>query len=453
MSDFSKLPSVDHLLGLPEVKDLIILYGRPLTLEAIRFNLQELREQNPEDPTIYEDESIVNQVSSTLIEIVAPTLCSVINASGVILHTNLGRSPLSTDTLEAIRKVSLGYSTLEYDLKGGERGSRQVHVESMLQYITGAEAAMVVNNNAAAVLLILTVLAKEESVVIARSQLVEIGGGFRIPEVMKQSGARLVEVGTTNRVHLSDYQQALDESPKLFLRVHRSNFRITGFTSEPLLKDIVNVCHEAGLNFVDDLGSGTLIETKQFGLEHEQMVQESLEAGSDLVCFSGDKLLGGPQAGVIVGRSKLIEKLKSHQLSRAIRADKLCLAALSATLLHYLKDETVEKIPVWKMISASIEDIKARAEKWFELINQENITCEIISGESTVGGGSLPGETLPTYLLALNVPNPNKVLSDLRKVTVPVIGRIQNNLVVFDPRTVLPAQDQDLISGILKAIV
>jgi L-seryl-tRNA(Ser) seleniumtransferase len=385
-------------------------------------------------------------------EWLAPTLRPVINATGVIIHTNLGRAPLSQAAIQAMQEVAPGYSSLEYDLEHGRRGSRLVHAESLLQRLTGAEAALVVNNNAAAVLLALTALARRHRVVIARSQLVEIGGGFRVPDVMKQSGAKLVEIGTTNRVHLEDYQEALTLPTALVMRAHRSNFQIIGFTSEPTLKEIADLAHQAGVALVDDLGSGSLLDTSRYGLGHEPMVQESLEAGADLVCFSGDKLLGGPQAGIIIGRAGLIAKLKKHPLARAVRADKLCLAGLTATLLHYLKDEAVEKIPVWQMIAATPEQVRTRANEWSVTLNQRRWkSCQVIPGRSTVGGGSLPGETLPTYLLALTVTHPDQFLKRLRTCQPPVIARLEEDHVVLDPRSVLPEQDEILLAGLLEA--
>jgi L-seryl-tRNA(Ser) seleniumtransferase len=339
----------------------------------------------------------------------------------------------------------VGYSNLEYELKGGKRGSRSVHAESLLTRLTHAEAALVVNNNAAAVLLVLSAFARRRAVVIARSQLVEIGGGFRIPDVMRQSGARLYEVGTTNRVHQTDYQSAItDATPALILHVHRSNFRIAGFTSEPTLSELANIARQAGIPLVDDLGSGAFMDTAMFGLDHEPMVGESLEAGADLVCFSGDKLLGGPQAGIIIGRADLIDKLKNHPLARAIRADKLCLAALSATLLHYLKDEATTQIPVWRMIATPADVLQLRAENW---VNHLGVG-EVIASQSTVGGGSLPDETLPTYVLALSIPSPNQVLDHLRTCRPPVIARLDADKVILDPRTVLPEQEEDMLSAI-----
>lgn len=448
MPNLRSLPSVDQLLSSTQGMDWVVEYGRPLTLEAIRRNLDQAREQFRQVGEIPDDEKLLAQIQASLETWVEPTLTSVINATGVILHTNLGRAPLSQAALHAAQSVASGYSTLEYDLTKGRRGSRLVHAEALLQRLTGAEGALVVNNNAAAVMLVLTALARRRAVVIARSQLVEIGGGFRIPDVMKQSGARLVEVGTTNRVHIRDYESALEEKPTVFLRAHRSNFQILGFTSEPELGEIAEVARQAGISMVDDLGSGTLIDTAQYGLGHEPMVQESLAAGADLVCFSGDKLLGGPQGGIIIGRADLVAKLKKHPLARAIRADKLALSALSATLLHYLKDEAEREIPIWRMIATTSERIQARAREWVESVGQG----EIIQGESTVGGGSLPGETLPTYLVALQVRSPKRFLEALRRTQPPIIARAQEKRVLLDPRTVLPEQDEVLLSGVRSAL-
>ncbi|HUV91685.1 MAG TPA: L-seryl-tRNA(Sec) selenium transferase [Anaerolineales bacterium] len=446
MTDLRSLPSVDQLLQTEEVNQWISSYGRPLTLDAIRSVLDKVRLCYAEASTIPDRESLLEQVGSKLQNWTAPTLRDVINATGVILHTNLGRAPLSQAALDAIRSVASGYSTLEYDLRKGKRGTRLVHAETLLKRITGASAALVVNNNAAAVMLALTALARRRAVVIARTQLVEIGGGFRVPDVMKQSGARLVEVGTTNRVHLADYESALDESPVMILRAHRSNFRIIGFTTEPSLAELASLARRVGIPLVDDLGSGSLLDTSRFGLGHEPMVQESLAQGADLVCFSGDKLLGGPQAGIIVGRADLVAKLKKHPLARAIRADKLCLAGLSATLLHYLKDEAAQEVPVWRMIAMPTEQIRERAQNWVEVIGHG----EVIDGESTVGGGSLPGETLPTFILALRVRGPNRFLARLRESNPAIIARLDDDRVVLDPRTVLPEQEGALLDGLRR---
>lgn len=449
MSDLRSLPSVDQLLQSSQVKDWIDCYGRSLSLEALRSALEEARDRFPKEGRTPSHEQLLDRARQLLVKWTAPSLLPVINATGVVLHTNLGRAPLSPAAIEAVQSVAIGYSNLEFDLANGKRGSRLLHAEEALKRLTGAEAALVVNNNASAVLLALTALARRRSVLIARSQLVEIGGGFRVPDVMKQSGARLVEIGATNRVYLSDYEQALaEQSIALIMRVHRSNFRLTGFTSEPGLAELAELARRAGLPLVDDLGSGTFLDTARYGLEHEPTVQESLAGrsgpGADLVCISGDKLLGGPQAGIIIGRADLVAKLKKHPLARAIRADKLCLAGLSATLMHYLKDEAEREIPIWRMIAAKPADIQDRAQSWANALGQG----EVIAGLSTIGGGSLPGETLPTYLLALDPSSPNRLLKRLRELSQPIIARLEDDRLLLDPRTVLPEQENSLLGGL-----
>ena len=445
MSELRQLPSVDQLISTEAMEDCITRFGRPLTIEAVRTILGNLRSSYNLGDGIPSENELISEILQQLETWTAVTLHNVINATGVILHTNLGRAPLSRSALQAVNETSSSYSSLEYELDKGRRGSRSIHAEDYLKQLTGAEAALVVNNNAAAVLLILSALSNRRKVVIARSQLVEIGGGFRIPDVMKQSGAKLYEIGTTNRIHLQDYQNAIDdESIKLVMRAHRSNFQIVGFTSEPMLGDIVTVAHLAGIPFVDDLGSGSLLDTSDFGLGHEPMIQESLAAEVDLVCFSGDKLLGGPQAGIILGKSNLVNKLKKHPLARAIRADKLCLSALSATLLHYLKSEALAEIPVWRMISQPPDKIQERAKAWVKSLGQGTT----IEGKSTVGGGSLPGETLPTWLVAFNVPHPNKLLADLRNSKPPIIARLEDDRLVLDPRTVMFHQEEVLMTNL-----
>jgi L-seryl-tRNA(Ser) seleniumtransferase len=444
VSSLRQLPSVDLLLQSIQADGWINQFGRPLTLAAIRETLEQIRVGYPADTVLPGQAEIFLRISQTLNDWTTPSLAPVINASGVVLHTNLGRAPLSNAAILATRAVAEGYSNLEYDLDNGKRGSRLVHAERLLRRLTGAQAALVVNNNAAAVLLVLSALARRRAVVIARTQLVEIGGGFRVPDVMKQSGARLLEIGATNRVHLSDYEAALQEKPALFLRAHRSNFHMIGFTGEPGLAEITGLAHAAGLPLVDDLGSGAMLETTHYGLGHEPMVQESLAAGVDLVCFSGDKLLGGPQAGIIVGRSDLIAKLRQHPLARAVRADKLCLASLSATLIHYLKDEAEREIPVWRMISTSPEEIHLRAAAWAASLGQG----EVLPGESTIGGGSLPGETLPTFLFTLKVPRLNQAAGRLRSGHPPVIVRLLDDRLALDPRTVLPEQEPALLANL-----
>jgi L-seryl-tRNA(Ser) seleniumtransferase len=446
MNSLRDLPSVEQLLQ--SATHLIDRYGRPLTLDSLRLTLDETRARFKADPetALPSTNMILSRAESHLSAWTAPTLYPVINATGVILHTNLGRAPLSNATIQAMNDVALNYSNLEYDLSKGQRGSRFIHAETVLQKLTGAESALVVNNNASAVLLVLSALANKKRVVIARSQLVEIGGGFRVPDVMKQSGAKLLEVGTTNKIRLSDYESALEDPTALVMRAHRSNFKIVGFTEEHELKDIVDVAHKVNVIVVDDLGSGALIDTAKYGLAHEPTVQESLAAGVDLVCFSGDKLLGGPQAGIIIGKKDLIDKIKKHPLARAVRADKTCLAGITATLAHYLKDEAEREIPIVRMMSLTPEQVKVRAEAWREALGQG----EVVKSESTVGGGSLPEESMPTFVLALSVKSPDKFLKKLRETNPPVIARTENDKVLLDPRTVL---DDDLLLQVLKKVL
>ncbi len=449
-----QLPSVDRLLDEKNAQQLITAYGRRLTVDGLRASLDAARDEirnGADAPTIA---AIMAQASAHLRELLAPTLRRVINATGVIIHTNLGRAPLSAAAQTAMAAVSQGYSTLEYDLQAGKRGQRTVHAERLLCELTRAEAALVVNNNAGAVFLALSGMARGKSAVISRGQLVEIGGGFRIPDVMAQSGARLVEVGATNRTHLRDYAAALTahDDVALILRAHRSNFRIVGFTTEPEMSELVALGVEHDLPVVDDLGSGTLLDTAQFGLAHEPTIQESISAGAAVVCFSGDKLLGGPQAGIIIGQAKYVNPLKRHPLARALRADKLCLAGLQATLLPYLTDQASEQIPIWRMIAAPLAGIERRARRWRRALRREGVTVEIADGESTVGGGSLPGETLPTRLVALPLPHPDQTVDALRAADPPVIARIEGDQLVLDPRTVLEEEEQELLKAVAKTI-
>jgi L-seryl-tRNA(Ser) seleniumtransferase len=449
VSELRSLPSVDKLLQTRLAAELISQYGRPMTLQAIREVLSEARQKYKDELTLPLRSAILEQVNEKIIAMLTPTLVQVINATGVILHTNLGRAPISQAAIHAVQSLAGGYCTLEYDLESGIRGSRSVHAENLLKQLTGAEAAMVVNNNAAAVMLALAALARRKRVIISRTQLVEIGGGFRVPDVMNQSGARLVEVGTTNRVHLYDYEEALTEPAGLVLRAHHSNFRIVGFTSEPDMAEIVELAHKHSVSVMDDLGSGALLDTTRFGLAHEPTVQESLAAGVDIVCFSGDKLLGGPQAGIILGKADLVQKLLKHPLARAVRADKLCLAALSATLMHYLKNEAERAIPIWQMIAKTPEEIRARAHHWSDVLR----TGQVLESRSTVGGGSLPGESLPTYVLSLQVTQPNQFLKKTRRLAMPIIARMEDDRVVLDPRTVLPEQEGALLVGLQNLLI
>ncbi|WKZ49043.1 MAG: L-seryl-tRNA(Sec) selenium transferase [Anaerolineales bacterium] len=443
MTSLRDLPSIEKLLQ--HADDLLERFGRPLTLDALRLTLDEARARIKLDgesasPSF---DSILASAESHLAAWTRSSLVPVINATGVILHTNLGRAPLSESTLRAMTSAARGYSNLEFDLETGKRGSRLIHAESVLQKLLGVESALVVNNNASAVLLVLSALANKKRVVIPRSQLVEIGGGFRVPDVMKQSGAKLAEIGTTNKVRITDFKEALAEPTALVMRAHRSNFKIVGFTEEPELAKIVETAHKAGVPVVDDLGSGALVDTAKYGLAHEPTVQESLAAGVDIVCFSGDKLLGGPQAGIIVGKKELIDRIKKHPLARAVRADKTSLAGVTATLMHYLKDEAEREIPVLRMMSLRARQVKVRAEAWRDGLSQG----EVAESESTVGGGSLPEESMPTFVLSLRVKSPDKFLAKLREANPPVVARTENDCVLLDPRTVL---DDDALLRVLK---
>lgn len=438
---FADLPSIDRLLRHAEALRLIERHGRPLVLGALRARLDAVRGMlSPGDP-VPGDSLLIEAAGLSIEALLQPELQPVINASGVVLHTNLGRAPLSREAQQAMLEAAAGYTSLEFDLRRGTRSQRHVHAEPLLCQVTGAPAALVVNNNAAAVLLALTALARGSEVLTSRSQLIEIGGGFRIPDILKQSGARLVEVGTTNRTHLRDFEQAIRPQTALILRAHASNFRLIGFATEPSLAALAGLGSQHNLPVVDDLGSGALLDTAIFGLGHEPTVQESLQAGASLVAFSGDKLLGGPQAGILVGQRELIERLRRHPLARAVRPDKLCLAGLRATLVHYLRDEAVQQIPVWQMISASPEGLRRRSAAWAQAIG----AGEVRPGRSTVGGGSLPEETLPTWLLAFALPHPNQAAAWLRQQTPAILARVEDDRLVLDPRTVFESQEHDLL--------
>lgn len=437
-----RLPAIDRLLNHEEAQTLVEAYGRDALRDALRLILAQERERLQAQPaTVPGVQALLTRAGDLLAEQYAPSLRRVINATGVIIHTNLGRALLSAAAQQALLGVAGHYNTLEYDLTTGKRGSRYVHAEALLCQVTGAEAALIVNNNAAALVLVLAALARDREVILSRGQSVEIGGGFRIPEIMVQGGARLVEVGTTNRTRIEDYARAISEQTALILRVHSSNFKLVGFVEEAPLDELAALAEQRGVVLVDDLGSGALLDTAAYGLAHEPTVGESLAAGAHLVCFSGDKVLGGPQAGILVGRRDLIERLKAHPLARALRADKLTYAALHATLLHYQRNEAQEQVPVWRMIAMPLAAIEARAAAW-----AQRLGGQVIPGESAVGGGSLPGTTLPTALLALDPPAPDGFLEALRRAEPPVIARIAQDRVLFDPRTVLPEEDEALLA-------
>jgi L-seryl-tRNA(Ser) seleniumtransferase len=430
-----QLPSVDRLLAHPALRE-----AEPAALrtEAARQAIAEARHKALAGGPVPPLDELAARALTALQRLSAASLRPVINASGVILHTNLGRAPLSEAAIAAMRAVAEGYSNLEFDLEAGERGSRFTHLEEPLRRVTGAEAGIAVNNNASALLLMLSALCAGREVIVSRGQAVEIGGGFRIPDVLRQSGATLVEVGTTNRTNLRDFADAINERTAALLRVHASNFRVIGFTAFPSLDELAGLAHERGVLLLDDLGSGCLIDVREFGLLPEPLVQESVAAGVDLAAFSGDKLLGGPQAGIIVGRADLIARLRRHPLARALRMDKTSIAALAATLQHYLRGEARQAIPIWRMICAPASAVEARAETWK---NTCPLPCAVRRSRTMIGGGSLPQEGVPTSVLAVDHPRPHALAARLRHGAPPIVARVEEGRLLLDPRTVLPEQD------------
>ncbi|MHB1294767.1 MAG: L-seryl-tRNA(Sec) selenium transferase [Anaerolineae bacterium] len=451
-AELRKLPGVDKLMQETRIAALAQEHGRDLSLQLVREVLEDVRQNVLAGQSYPGDDALVALVGERLALATEATLRPVINASGVILQTNLGRAPLSEETLAAMRRIGEGYSNLEYELAEGSRGSRYVHAESLLCRLTGAEAALVVNNNAGAVLLVLSALAQGREVVISRGQLVEIGGGFRIPDVMAQSGATLVEVGTTNRTYARDYADAINERTAALMRVHTSNFRVIGFTYQAQLDELVQVARAKGLRVIDDLGSGTLLDTTTLGLPHEPTVQESVAAGADVVTFSGDKLLGGPQAGIIVGKAELVERLRRAPLTRALRVDKTTLAGIQANLLHYARGEALEKIPVWRMMSMPVDEVEHRARALVDGLGAFGAGCTLRGGRSMIGGGSLPEESLPTVLVGLPAGTPHEVVVALRTGNPAVVARVQEGHILLDMRTVLPVQEDALLARLRQLL-
>jgi len=454
-SEFRSLPSVDKLISDERLKALEPSYPRPLVVEVVRQVLEESRLSISRGEPAPSSDDLVESVCGRVRTLGESSLRPVINATGVVLHTNLGRAPLSQEAIVAMEEASKGYANLEFDLDTGLRGHRDVHISSLLCRLTGAEDALVVNNNASAVLLALTALCKKKEVIVSRGQAVEIGGGFRIPDVMRQSGAKLIEVGTTNCTYVADYEQAATPRTAALLRVHSSNFKVVGFTEEVAIGDLVRLGDKNGLPVFDDLGSGCLLDTTRFGLSPEPKVQDSISAGAALAMFSGDKLLGGPQAGIIVGKKQLVEKLRKHPLARAVRIDKTRLAGLAATLTHYLKGEAEQKIPVWQMISMPLDEIGRRAQDW---VGHLGTLGAVVDGESVVGGGSLPGSTMPTKLVVVKGspkargPSLAQGLAErMRANRPPVIARIEGNALLLDPRTVLLNEDQAVVEALQNA--
>lgn len=459
-----QIPSVDEVLHEPVVQRMLESHPRWLVVEAIRETLEECRQQLltllrqgaeafPPDLS-----TLLGKISRTILERARPSLRRVINATGVVLHTNMGRAPLSPQAQARMQEVAEHYSTLEFDLEQGTRGSRQVHVEGLLTRLTGAEAALTVNNNAAAVLLSINTIAEGREAIVSRGELIEIGGSFRIPDVMRKAGGILREVGTTNRTHLKDYEEAIGETTALLLKVHPSNFHITGFTSEVSLSELVTLGRRRGIPVMMDMGSGALIDLTPFGLKGEPTVQEAVQTGIDLITFSGDKLLGGPQAGICVGCKSLIARLRKNALARAVRIDKLSLAALEATLRAYLDAEKgLPAIPTLAMITCPLEQIRHRAERVREGLHARahpSVWVTMEEQRSEVGGGALPSENLATYCVALQSSQvfPHRLEAALRRADPAVVGRIKDDKVLLDLRTVRD-EEVDLLIGTVGPIL
>ncbi|MCE5335532.1 MAG: L-seryl-tRNA(Sec) selenium transferase [Desulfobacteraceae bacterium] len=457
-----QIPGVDALLQTEPVERALARHPRKLVLDAVREVLDERRKQILQSPEPFPglDLQELAQCAAQRVELLAEfTLRPVVNATGIVIHTNLGRSPLAEQAIDRLRRICSGYSNLEYDLSAGERGSRYVHAESILRELTGAESALVVNNNAGAVFLVLSTLAKDREVVVSRGQLVEIGGSFRIPDVMSSSGAILREVGTTNRTHPKDYVTAITEETALLMKVHTSNYRIVGFTAEVTLDELVGIGRKHGLPVVEDLGSGCFVNLAPFGLYGETTVQESVRAGADVITFSGDKLLGGPQAGIIVGRRDLIERCRKNPITRALRVDKMSLAALEATLRLYRDErQAIEHIPTLKMIASPAHELKARAEDLARLLREtdtgNSLQIEVGEGFSQVGGGSLPAQDLPTHVVAVHCAaiGPNRIEQALRNGSPPIIGRIESQRFLLDLRTVKDSELDAIRQGFARML-
>ena len=442
---YRSIPKVDVLLEDAVIVEKMNEYGRDVMMDAIRTEMDALRAFigacDSEEKAQKQIAELKNRIVARVKKALQPNMRKVINATGTILHTNLGRAPISKEHMMHIAEIATGYSNLEYNLEAGRRGERYSHFEELLCKITGAEAAMAVNNNASAVMLILSSLAKGKEVVVSRGELIEIGGKFRVPDVMEQSGATLVEVGTTNKTHYSDYEDAITENTGALLKVHTSNYRIVGFTESVGINELVELSQKHDIPIMEDLGSGVLIDLSKYGITYEPTVQDSIKAGADVVCFSGDKLLGGPQAGIIVGKKKYIDKMKKNQLTRALRIDKFTAATLEVVLKEYLSEKrAVQNIPVLQMIAKSKEDILKEARKLKRFLAGLDLEAElgIEDCESQIGGGSLPLERLASKAVTIK---PNKISTAeletrMRFLDVPIIPRVVNDKILLDVRTI-----------------
>lgn len=444
MNLYKMIPKVDQILDNKVIKDLLDKNSKNLVMESIHEELDNIRNNisNGYDKNIISNkiENLIDNIKDNLMNKKTFSLRNVVNASGVVIHTNLGRSVLNSEIFENIKKVSIGYSNLEYNLEKGERGSRYSHLSEIIKKITGAEDCMVVNNNAAAVMLILSTIAKGKNVITSRSELVEIGGSFRIPDVCRESGAELKEIGTTNKTHLRDYENAIDENTAALFKVHQSNFKILGFTEAVSSFELKSLKEKYNIPIIEDLGSGVLIDLSKYGLSHEPTVQECIKNGVDIVSFSGDKLLGGVQAGIIVGKKEYIEKMKKNQLTRALRVDKFTLSALEAVFSYYIDEElAISKIPTLNMLTIKIEKLYDKAQKLIEYLGENNeFSYAIIDIYSEVGAGSLPTQKLPSKAIKVISKSftENELEEKLRSNRIPIITRIYKGNLIFDVRTI-----------------
>lgn len=456
------IPKVDKLMDLDEIKKLCLYCDKEYVLDSVRKVTENLREfinnSDNEQEILKKLNCVYDDIEEDVKNYTSYHMKRVVNATGTILHTNLGRAVISEEAADRIKELITGYSNLEYDLEAGTRGSRYSNFEKIITEITGAESAMAVNNNAAAVLLILSTIADGNEVVVSRGELVEIGGSFRVPDVMTQSGGSLIEVGTTNKTHLYDYEGAINERTAALLKVHTSNYKIVGFTESVPLEELVQLAHSREVPLIEDIGSGVLVDLSKYGLTYEPTVQASIRAGADIVCFSGDKLLGGPQAGIIVGKKSIIDKMKKHPLTRALRIDKFTAVALEYVFHQYINEgKAVKNIPVLRLITEDLDNIKKRAEVLKGRLSKEIEKCceiKIEKCQSQIGGGSLPLERINSYALSLKPLNITTASLEmkLRHMDTPIVGRVANDNLIMDLRTVLKGEEEIIFNALNKIL-
>jgi L-seryl-tRNA(Ser) seleniumtransferase len=452
MEALRQIPPINDILRSPELQDLRSVLETSFGLQILDGILSDMRRELAASPTVVPRSELTSRIASETVrrlqEALRPSLRRVINASGVVLHTNLGRAPLPSAAIEHLRDVTTGYSNLEFDLSEGTRGKRDVHIAHLIRRLLGSEEAIVVNNNAAAVLLVLNSLGEGGEVIASRGEQVEIGGSFRIPEIMSKSAARLREVGTTNRTRIKDYENAIGDETRLLLRVHPSNFRMTGFTERPSLEEFAELGRRRKVPTFEDLGSGCLFNLESIGISEEPIVADSIRAGVDIVCFSGDKLLGGPQAGIIAGRKTYVDRIRQNPLFRALRVDKLTIAVLESVLLSYLTGK-LEEIPIWRMLHATEAQLRARAESLADRIGP---SAQPVPMTSIVGGGSAPGATLPSWGIAVKSPevSVSELEERLRRSEPPIVARIEEDRILIDLRTVLTVDEDPLAVALLR---